>query len=78
MELERLLDEYGDQELSFAIQEALDRGTSAPSAVAQILEQERRKKRVSPPLRIDVSDDPRVRDLRVKTPTLGDYDDLAE
>jgi transposase len=77
-QLERLLDEYGEQELSYALTQALDRGTTAPSAVAQILEQERRKKRIAPPIRIGLSDDPRVRDLRVTTPKLGDYDDLAQ
>jgi transposase len=77
-QLERMLDEYGENELSFAVHEALARGTTAPSAVAQILEQERRKKQVSPPLSIDISNDPRVRELRVTPPKLGDYDDLSK
>jgi len=77
-QLERLLEDYGADELTSAVAQALSRGTTAPSAVTQILEQARRKKRMKPPIRVELSDDPRVRDLRVTTPKLGDYDDLAE
>jgi hypothetical protein len=77
-QLERLLDDYGADELTSAVALALSRGTTAPSAVTQILEQARRKKRMKPPIRVALSDDPRVRDLRVTKPKLGDYDDLAE
>jgi transposase len=77
-QLERLLEDYGADELTSAVAQALSKGTTAPSAVTQILEQARRKKRMKPPIRVVLSDDPRVRDLRVTTPKLGDYDDLAE
>ena len=77
-QLERLLDDYGEQALSAAVAECLERGTTAPSALAQILEQERRKQNIKPPVNVPVSEDPRVRNLRVNTPKLGDYDDLAK
>jgi hypothetical protein len=77
-QMERLLSEYGEVELSSAVSEALDRGTTAPSALAQILEQERRRRRIKPKVQVALSDDPRVRNLRVNTPKLGDYDDLAK
>jgi hypothetical protein len=77
-QLERLLDEYGALELTAAVEEALERGTTAPSSLVQILEQERRKQRVKPPVRVNVSNDPRAKNLRVSSPKLEDYDDLAE
>ena len=77
-QLERLLDDYGAAELSTAVNEALLRGTTAPSAVIQLLEQERRKNRMKPPIHVDISNDPRAQNLRVSKPTLEDYDDLAE
>ncbi len=77
-QMERLLDDYGAKELCLAITQALERGTTAPSALAQILEQARRKKRMKPKVQVAVSDDPRVNNLRVTAPKLGDYDDLAK
>ncbi len=77
-QLERLLDEYGALELSAAVEEALERGTTAPSAVIQILEQARRKQRMKPPVRVNVSNDPRAKNMRVSSPKLEEYDDLAE
>jgi len=77
-QLERLLEDYGPHELTFAVQQMLERGVTAPSAVAQILEQERRKKRMKPAMAVKISDDPRVQNLRFIPPTLGDYDDLSE
>ncbi|MCP4606071.1 MAG: IS21 family transposase [Proteobacteria bacterium] len=77
-QLERLLDEYGAVELSAAVEEALKRGTTAPSAVVQVLEQERRKQRMKPPVRVKISNDPRANDLRISKPKLEDYDDLAK
>lgn len=77
-QLENLLADYGEAALARAITESLERGTTAPSALAQILEQERRKQNVKPPVQVPVSNDPRVRNLRINTPQLGDYDDLAK
>jgi transposase len=77
-QMERLLDEYGHQELSFAVRQMLERDVTAPSALAQILEQERRKNRMRPAMTVKLSDDPRVQNLRIAPPTLGDYDDLSE
>ncbi len=77
-QMDRLLDEYGSSELTFAVQQMLERDVTAPSALAQILEQERRKNRMKPAMTTKLSDDPRVQNLRVTPPTLGDYDDLTE
>ena len=77
-QLERLLDEYGADELTFAVAAMLERNVTAPSAVAHILEQERRKKRMKPPVNINISNDPRVQNLTVTVPDLGGYDDLSE
>ena len=76
--MERFLDEYGADELTFAVQQMLERKVTAPSALAQILEQERRKHRIQPAMHVKLSDDPRVQNLRIAPQTLGDYDDLTE
>jgi hypothetical protein len=47
-------------------------------ALAQVLEQERRKNRMKPVMAVKLSDDPRVKNLRIAPPALGDYDDLSE
>jgi hypothetical protein len=77
-QMERLLDDYGPQEMTFAVGQMLDRGVTAPSALAQVLEQERRKNRMKPVMAVKLSDDPRVKNLRIAPPALGDYDDLSE
>ncbi len=76
--LEEMLDDYGAKELESAVEQVNERGLIATSAVAQILEQERRKKRMKPPVRVTITNDPRVRDLRVTPHKLEQYDDLAK
>jgi len=73
----RLLDQYGPSELDFALAEAHRRGAFAAQSVAHILDQRRRARKASVPLPVVLPDDPRVRDLRVPTRPLGDYDALA-
>lgn len=77
-QLERMLDDYGEKELSVAIEQVNERGLSAPSAVAQILEQERRRRRMKPPVKAPITNDPRVRDLHVTPHRLEQYDELAK
>jgi len=77
-QLERMLDEYGERELAVAIERVNEKELSAPSAVAQILEQERRKRRMKPPIKVPITNDPRVRDLHVTPHRLEQYDELAK
>jgi transposase len=77
-QMERLLDDYGPKELTFAVGQMLERKVTAPCALAQILEQERRKHRLKPAMTVKLSDDPRVENLRIAPPALGDYDDLSD
>jgi hypothetical protein len=75
--LERLLNDYGASELTAAIDYANHRELTAPSAIAQFLEQERRRTHTAPPLNIVITDDPRVRHLRVIPHNLETYHGLA-
>ena len=77
-QLERMLDEYGEKELSAAVERVNEKALSAPSAVAQLLEQERRKRRMKPPVKVPITNDPRVRDLHVTPHRLEQYDELAK
>ena len=77
-QLERLLDEYGTKELSAALLIALGRGTIATASVAHLLEQERRKKRIAQPIRVAISADPKIQNLRVTPHALEKYDDLTQ
>jgi transposase len=77
-QLEGMLDDYGAKEMELAIAQINERELSAPSAVAQILEQERRKQRMKPPVKVTITNDPRVRDLHVRPHRLEQYDDLAK
>jgi len=77
-QLEEMLDDYGPKELASALEQVNERGLTATSAVAQILEQERRKRRMKPPVKVTITNDPRVRDLRVTPHKLEQYDDLAK
>ncbi len=77
-QLEGMLDDYGAKEMETAVEQVNERGLSAPSAVAQLLEQERRRCRMKPPIKVTITNDPRVRDLRVTPHRLEHYDDLAK
>lgn len=77
-QMERLLDEYGAEEMNYGVSQMIERGVTSPSALAQILEQERRRKRMNPAMKVTVSNDPRVNAMRIAPPKLGGYDDLAK
>jgi hypothetical protein len=73
-----LLDDYGAEELRAAVAEALVREAFGAGSVAHILEQRRRARGLVPPLRVQLPDDPRVRDLRVTPHRLEAYDALGQ
>ena len=75
--LNRLLDRYGAEALSAAIDTALERGAIAASSVDQILDQQTRAKRLPPPLPTILPNDPRIQNLHVKNHELDAYDALA-
>ena len=73
-----LLDDYGPDAMSAAIGEALERGTPTVASVTHILERNRRKQKMAPPVRIELPDHPGVKDLRTAQHNLETYDDLAK
>ena len=70
----RLLDQYGAQRLETAIVEALERGTPHPHSVRHILERRCREAKQTPPIPVNLPDDPRIRDIHVKPHSLETYD----
>jgi len=73
-----LLDDYGAEELRAAVAEAVAREAFGAGSVAHILEQRRRARRLAPPVRVELPNDPRVRDLRIPPHRLEDYDALGQ
>jgi len=73
-----LLDDYGAEELRAAVAEALARKAFGAGSVAHVLEQRRRARRLAPPVRVALPDDPRVRDLRISPHRLEPYDALGQ
>lgn len=76
--LQKLLDQYGAEELRAAVRLALTRRSPSAGAVAHILEQRRRAKGLPPPIPVTLPDDPRIRDLCLTPTNLEDYDELAK
>jgi transposase len=72
-----LLDDYGPQELTAAVDRALERDALGAGAIAHILETRRRQRGLKPPLPIALPDRPGVRDLDVTPHRLETYDDLT-
>lgn len=70
----RLLDEHGRDELVAAIAEAMAAGSPHPETVRLVLDRRRNERGEPPPLRVELPDDPRVRDLVVTPHPLADYD----
>jgi transposase len=73
-----LLDQYGAADLDAAIAAALQKGAISAEAVAHILDQQARARRRPPALSVVLPDNPRVRDLRVTSHSLGSYDALSQ
>ncbi len=74
----RLLDDYGIEEVRTAVKLAIEREAYGAGSVAHILEQRRRARGLQPPVRVELPDDPRVRDLRLQPHPLEDYDALGK
>jgi transposase len=72
-----LLDDYGPQELSAAIDRALERDALGAGAIAHILETRRRQRGLKPPMPMALPDHPGVRDLDVTPHRLETYDELT-
>jgi transposase len=73
----RCLDQDGAAALERALVEALARGAHSAQSVAHLLDQARRAEGQPPPVASVLSDDPRVRELRVTPHALAPYDALA-
>jgi hypothetical protein len=74
----QLLDDYGAEELRAAVSVAIERQAWGAGSVAHILEQRRRARGEKPRLRVELPQDPRVRNLRVNSHDLGGYDALID
>lgn len=70
----RQLDEYGRDELTVAIDEALASGSPHPETVRLVLERRHHERRMKPPIAVALPDDPRIRDLVVTPHDLAGYD----
>ncbi len=74
----QLLDDYGAEELRAAVSVAIEREAWGAGSVAHILEQRRRARGEKPRVRVELPQDPRVRNLRVSSHDLGGYDALID
>jgi transposase len=72
-----LLERFGADQLETAVKCAIDKGAPHPHAVRHILEQERRRAGQAPRVAPALPDDPRIRDLVVKTHSLSSYDAIS-
>lgn len=72
-----LLDDYGPQDLSAAIDRALERDALGAGTIAHILESRRRQRGLKPPIPMALPDRPGVRDLDVTPHRLETYDALT-
>jgi transposase len=68
-----LLDTHGAEALEAAVREVLEREVPHVHAVQQVLERERAARGLPPALPIALPDDPRLKDLRVRPPSLEVY-----
>ena len=74
--LGELLDAFGATELAAAINEAMAMDAPHVAAVRQVLDRRRRDVGQPAPIAVTLPDDPRVRGVVVRRPSLGDYDAL--
>jgi hypothetical protein len=72
----RLLDRHGAEAVDKAIAAAIEKNAFHPDSVAHLIDADLRARDVAPPLEPIVHDDPRVRDTRIETRSLTQYDDL--
>lgn len=71
-----LLDAFGANELAVAVEEAVAADAPHVAAVRQVLDRRRQEADRPPPVAVTLPDDPRVRDLVVRPPSLSPYDRL--
>ena len=69
-----LLEEFGAQELSAAVNEAIEKGSPHPETVRLVLDRRRRARRLSPSVPVRLPDSEKVRDIVVTPHSLHDYD----
>jgi hypothetical protein len=74
----RLVDTYGAATVDNAITLAASRGAFGVPSVEHIIEHERKKRRVAPPIGGLALRDERARDMRTNTHALSDYDALSK
>jgi transposase len=74
----RLLDAHGAQSLEAAITEALAQGTPHLAAIRHVLDRKRHERGQPPPIAVALPDDPRIRNVTVRTHQLDDYERLHE
>ena len=72
-----LLDDYGPQELTLAVDLALTRDALGAGSISHILETRRRQRGQAPPVPMILPDRPGVRDLTLTPHRLESYDDLS-
>lgn len=73
-----LLDHYGSYALSVAINTSLERNAYHSNTVRLILENDRHKKNLPPPIAITLPNDKRVREMVIKSHDLSNYDQLEK
>lgn len=72
----RLLDRYGQAELTLAVSVAMQKGVPHPNAVRQALQKRRDEQQLPPPIPVSLPKDKRLRHLHVKMHDLSRYDGL--
>lgn len=77
VQLLKLLDLYGSQELRAAVQEAMARDSPRASSVGFLLARRHRMHKLKPPLPVDLSRRPDLADLHVNPHAPESYDELA-
>ena len=74
--LGELLDAFGAEELATSLDEAIAMDAPHIAAVRQILDRRRRDAGLPAPVAVDLPDDPRIRNMVVRRPSLEAYDAL--
>jgi transposase len=72
----RLLDDYGQKELTAAVEEALAKGAIGAGSIAHVLERRRQASGQKPPLSLPLPDRAGVKDLDITPHPLEEYDEL--
>jgi hypothetical protein len=75
-QLVQFLDSYGAKELEIAVNDTLLKGVPHPNAVRLSLEKRREERHQTPPINVDLPNDPRIRELVIIPHNLNSYDQL--